>query len=335
MTTSLEGFVLILSFAISILSGFVGIGGGIVMAPALLYLPPLLGFGQLDMKTVSGLTIAQALAACLSGALRHGKYRYVNRRLVRWMGGSILVSALAGSVASRWVVNEVLMVVFAALALVASVLMLLPKTDGEEVTDADGYAFDRRSAVAIAVGVGFLGGLVGQGGSFLIIPLMLYVLKLPTRVVIGSSLGIVFFSSIAGFAGKLVTGQMPLLPAAAVVAGAIPGAQLGGMLSRRTTPGRLRLALAVMVMLAAVKMGIDVLQMSVRQTGSRSATPGISSYSWISACTTSRLRHGSAVGSPARVKSLTGRAGSLRGQSASAPQPPAAGSPSSMPLRGR
>lgn len=267
---ALECLVLAVGFVIGILSGFMGIGGGILMAPALLYLPPLLEVGQLDMKTVSGLTIAQALVACLSGVLRHGKYRFVNRRLVRWMGGSILVSALAGSVASRWMANEVLMVIFAGLALVASVLMLLPKVEGGEVTDADSYLFNRPLAAAIAIGVGFLGGLVGQGGSFILIPLMLYVLRLPTRVVIGSSLGIVFFSSAAGFAGKLATGQMPLLLAAAVAAGAIPGAQIGSVLSRRTNPGRLRLALAVVVVLAAVKMGIDVL--SVRNTSRATRT---------------------------------------------------------------
>ena len=257
---ALQGLVMALSLAISVLSGFMGIGGGILMAPALLYLPPLFGVGTLDMKMVSGLTIAQALVACLSGAIRHGKYRYVNRRLVRWMGGSILGSALAGSVASRWFTNEMLMAIFAGLAIVASALMLLPKKEGEEVTDADSYSFNQPLAAGIAIVVGFLGGLVGQGGSFIIIPLMLYLLNLPTRVVIGSSLGIVFFSSIAGFAGKLATGQIPLLLAASVALGAFPGAQLGGVLSRRTKPALLRFALAVVVALAAVKMGGDVLQ---------------------------------------------------------------------------
>src|SRR3989304_5619040 len=99
------------------------------MAPALLYVPPLLRMEPLDMKVVSGLTIAQALVACLSGVLRHGKYRYVNHHLVRWMGGSILISALVGSVASRWMASETLMVIFAGLAFVASVLMLLPKNE--------------------------------------------------------------------------------------------------------------------------------------------------------------------------------------------------------------
>ncbi|MBI4564626.1 MAG: sulfite exporter TauE/SafE family protein, partial [Planctomycetes bacterium] len=54
---------LALGFAISLLSGFLGIGGGILMAPALLYLPPILGVGAFDMKQVTGLTITQTLFA--------------------------------------------------------------------------------------------------------------------------------------------------------------------------------------------------------------------------------------------------------------------------------
>lgn len=58
--------------------------------------------------------------SCLSGAWRHDRYRCVNRRLVISMGSAITAAALAGSVISRWVANEVLMVVFAGLAAIAS-----------------------------------------------------------------------------------------------------------------------------------------------------------------------------------------------------------------------
>ena len=256
---ALGALVLLLGFAVSILSGFLGIGGGIVMAPALLYLPPLLGIGEFDMRQVTGITITQGLVACLSGAVRHERYRCVNRRLVGWMGATILISALAGSVLSRWVANETLKVVFAGLAAIAAVLMLLPRQEGGEVADADACSFNVPRAVTIALVVGVLGGMVGQGGSFILIPLMLCLLSLPTRVVIGSNLALVFFSSLAGFAGKLATDQIPLVPALLVAAGALPGAQWGGVLSHRTPPRWLRFALAVVIVLAALGIGADAL----------------------------------------------------------------------------
>ena len=251
--------VLLLGFGISCLSGLLGIGGGIVMAPALLYLPPLLGVGALDMRQVTGLTITQGLFACLSGAFRHAGYRQVHRRLAAWMGAAIALSALAGSLLSHFVANEVLMAIFAGLAIVGGVLMGVPREDGEDVEDAGALPFNLPLAIAIAVSVGLLGGLVGQGGSFILIPLMLYGLRLPTRVVIGSNLAIVFLSSLAGFAGKLATGQVPYFLAALLVAGAVPGAQVGGVLSLRTSPGWLRRGLAVVIILAALGMVTDLL----------------------------------------------------------------------------
>ncbi|HLB01389.1 MAG TPA: sulfite exporter TauE/SafE family protein [Bacteroidota bacterium] len=250
--------ILFTGFAVSCLSGLLGIGGGIVMAPALLYLPPAFGLASLDMRQVAGLTITQGLFACLSGAWRHDRYRCMNRRLVISMGGAITVAALAGSVISRWVANEVLMVVFAGLAAIAALMMWFPKSEEHEVEDPNACQFNVPIAVSIAVGIGFLGGLVGQGGSFILIPLMLHVLRLPTRVVIGSNLALVFLASLAGFVGKVTTGQVPLLPAVLLVFAAVPGAQIGSILSHRASPRWLRTTLAVVIALAAAGMIADV-----------------------------------------------------------------------------
>ena len=251
--------IVLLGFSVSILSGFLGIGGGIVMAPALLYLPPLLGLGVLDMRQVAGLTIAQSLFACLSGAVRHHLYHYVHRRVVVWMGSSLALSALAGSIFSKWMANETLMLVFAGLAITGAVLMCFPQATIDENIDVDAYTIHLPRSLLIAVVVGVLGGMVGQGGSFILIPLMLYALKLPTRVVIGSNLALVFCSSLAGFVGKLATGQILFSAAGLLVVCAIPGAQLGSMLSRRTDTRWLRIFLAVIIGLAALRMAADVL----------------------------------------------------------------------------
>ncbi len=258
MDIALVVTVLLLGVAASLVSGLLGIGGGIVLAPALLYLPPMLGIGDLDMRAVAGLTMTQALFACLSGAWRHQKYDFICWPLVRCMGLTILVASFAGAVASRVVRNDILMGIFAILALTAALLMVLPQEE-QSSAEGDALSFSRPKAVSIALSIGFLGGLVGQGGSFILIPLMLWLLRLPVRIVLGSNLAIVALASLSGFFGKLITHQIPLELGAALVMGAIPGAQIGGMMSRRTPTPFLRQALALIILLAAVKVGYDTL----------------------------------------------------------------------------
>ena len=249
-----------LGLVAGLLSGLLGIGGGIVMTPLLLYAPPLLGSQALDMKTVAGLTIVQGLASCLSGGLTHRRFRFVSLPLSLWMGATIFAAALVGGAGAKFLANRHLLAIFAGMAMAAAALLLVPVPSDRdpEPPDPDDLRFSRPRAVATAVGVGLLGGLVGQGGSFILIPLMTSFLRIPTRIAIGSNLGIVFLSSLAGFLGKAATGQIAWGLALPVVATVLPAAHLGSRLSRHVPVGRLRFLLAVCILLAILRIGFSV-----------------------------------------------------------------------------
>lgn len=259
MDQGMAVLVLVLGLGVSVASGLLGIGGGIVLAPLLLYLPPALGLGVLTIQAVTGLTMVQGLFGATSGIVQHSRHGFVSWRLVAYMGPAIALSALFGAALSQFVHAEVLLAAFATLALVAAGLMLLPARGDKDSGEPGEVQFSRPLAVAVAVGVGFVGGLVGQGGAFILIPLLLAVLRLPTRVALGSSLGIVFCSALAGLVGKLGTGQVDLPLALVLVVGAIPGAQLGGLVSGRVRPDHLRQLLAVLIALAAMRMWSEVI----------------------------------------------------------------------------
>ncbi len=241
------------------LSGLLGIGGGIVMAPLLLYVPPLFGVEPFVMQTVAGLTIVQGLLGCLAGSLTHNKFHFVSSRLSLYMGSAIFLAALAGGAGARLVSSNFLLFVFASMAFAASFLMLVPVKKDSEKPDVEVMQFSRFRAVTAASGVGLLGGLVGQGGSFILIPLMTSYVQIPTRIAIGSNLAIVFLSSLAGFIGKAVTGQIEWLLTIPIVLTVIPAASLGGRISPHVPILKLRRILAVVIVLAAIRMWCSLL----------------------------------------------------------------------------
>ncbi len=242
-------------------SGLLGVGGAIVMIPLLLYAPPLLGVGELDARSVTGITIAQVFVAASSGMLAHRRRRLVHAELAVWGGVSMAIGSLAGALASHAVPARMLLLVFALMATAAMGLMLLPRRllERAEATATPRTRFSRVRIVIVGASVGVAAGLVGAGGAFMLVPLLLVVVGVPIRVTIGSSLAITAVSSLAGFVGKVTTGQVPYAAAVAVAVGAVPGAQLGAALSLRVPGERLRMMLMVVIAISAMRVWFDVL----------------------------------------------------------------------------
>lgn len=249
----------ILGLATGFLSGLLGIGGGIIMAPLLLYMPPLFGFAPLTMHTVAGLTIVQGLVACVAGGLTHKKSSFFSNRLVNWMGTVLFVASFAGGMASFVTANEMLLIIFAVMALTASVVMIMPSRKETEHPDIVNVTFSRFRAVSVAGLIGFLGGLVGQGGSFILIPIMTSFMKIPMRIAIGSNLAIVFLATLAAFMGKAATSQIEWLLALPIVMTVMPGAYIGALTSQKIPVSKLRIILAVCIAAAAVRISISAL----------------------------------------------------------------------------
>lgn len=241
------------------LSGLLGIGGGIVMFPMLLYLPPVFGLDAIGVKPVTGLTMMQGFVASLFAMLFYRKEKLLNMPLVFAFGVPLFLSSLAGSLVSKQVPDGFLVVIFGVLALCALALMLIPRQYSRDDMLGDAVVFNKPRAVGIALVTGVFLGMVGQGGAFIIIPLLLYLLNIPLRVALGSTLAIGLFSATAGTAGKLATGQIPLLMAAALTVGTIPMTRVGGMVSKKSNTKLLRWLLVCLILVTAVKVWTDVL----------------------------------------------------------------------------
>lgn len=248
------GLLTTLGFAGAFVAGLVGVGGAVLMVPLLLYIPPLAAFPPLDIHVVSGITTVQVAAAGLTGMLAHRRVGHVNTTVIAVLGGALTVGALAGGFVSARMPADVLSAVFASLAAMAAGFMLWGKQQAMDDGRERLGALNRPLAIGLGAFVGLVLGLIGAGGGFLLVPLMVYGLAVPVRTAVGSSLAIVALGGLAGMIGKAASHQVTWIYALALVVGALPGAHVGAAMSGRLSPDTLARILGILLAFVAIQM---------------------------------------------------------------------------------
>ncbi|RKD23995.1 hypothetical protein BEP19_06140 [Ammoniphilus oxalaticus] len=247
----------------SFLSGMLGMGGAIINFPMLLFIPPLIGLTSFTPHEVSGISMIQVLFTTLAGVLSYRNTTLSSRRLVLSMGIPCLIGSLLGGVGANIFSGEGINLVYLLLAITASILMFVPTKVGLDEEELS-FSFSKWLAIILSFLVGIFSGIVGAGGAFILIPIMLTILKIPTRVTIASSLAIVFLSSIGGAIGKIVSGDVLFWPTLTVVVASVIGAPLGAFISRKIPTRRLRYMLAILILISSFKMAIDFFEHFLR-----------------------------------------------------------------------
>jgi uncharacterized protein len=250
--------IFLIGFIGSFISGMVGIGGSIIKYPMLLYLSPLFGLAAFSAHEVSGISAVQVFFATIGGVWAYRKGGYLNKTLITYMGVSILAGSFIGSYGSRVMTESTINLVYGILALLAAIMMFLPKK-GQDDIPPDQVTFNKWLAAAFALVVGIGAGIVGAAGAFLLVPIMLVILKIPTRMTIASSLAITFISSIGATIGKLTTGQVEFYPALIMVVASLLASPLGAKVGQKINTKVLQWILAILILGTSIKIWTDIL----------------------------------------------------------------------------
>ncbi len=220
------------------MAGFLGIGGGVIMIPLLLYVVAV------PMKLATGLSVAQAFAATVSGLLIHRRSGTVDARLGLILGATGLVGALVGSIGSADLDDQTLLGLYLLVVVLSLALLVL----GSHRESAPHGSAKLNLAIPIGFGVGALAGILGVGGGFILIPLMISVLRVRIKVAVGTSLLAILAVTLAGGIGKVATGQFDLPMAIYLILGSILGAQLGGRANARVSSTVIRVSLIALLL---------------------------------------------------------------------------------------
>src|SRR5215218_11409196 len=230
------------------LSGLVGVGGGIVFIPGLLY--------------VSGWRIQEAVAASLviiifsslSGTIRNARSNDpVNWRVAGLLSLAVAPSSLIGVLISRVSPEIVVQVAFATLLLA----LAYPTARGRGDYESSSKSIPLSLVFLAGIFIGTLSGLVGVGGGVVMVPLMVLGMGLPTKRAVSTSLAVVMFTGIVGAAGYVATGfrdVQDLLSLPPLIIGSVIGAPLGVRVRDRLPESAVRIGFGVFMVVVALRL---------------------------------------------------------------------------------
>jgi uncharacterized membrane protein YfcA len=282
-----------IGFGVGWLSGLFGVGGGFLLTPLLMLIgiPPA-------VAVASGAN--QTLGASISGLIAQWRRRNVDWRMgLTLFAGGLLGSALGVQIFAllkRWgqvdvavsLFYVVILGVVGALMVRESITALLRRRRGaaprrklHEHTWLHGLPFKLRfrdsrlyisviPPLAIGFGIGMLSAIMGVGGGFMLVPAMIYILGMPTSIVIGTSLfQVVFVSANVTLLQAWQVGSVDIVLTMLLLAGGVAGAQFGAAMGTRLRGEETRALLGLLVLSVAFALAWNLLQ-----TPSRAFTLG-------------------------------------------------------------
>ncbi|MDA0354588.1 MAG: sulfite exporter TauE/SafE family protein [Proteobacteria bacterium] len=281
---SVNAFLLLgIGGVVGFLSGMFGVGGGFLITPLLFFIgiPPA-------VAVATGAN--QVVASSVSGVLAQMRRRGVDFR----MGLVLLLGGMMGSGLGIWVfalmtaAGQIDLFVQLAYVLFLGLvgLLMLQEAVRTMLRNRGGNAPIRRSHVhtwvhrlplkikfrisglyisvlpplVIGALVGFLSAVMGVGGGFIMVPAMIYLLGMPTKVVIGTSLfQIIFVTAFTTLMHAISSQSVDIMLAVLLILGGVIGAQFGAKVGLRLKAEQLRGLLAVLVLAVAIKIALDLL----------------------------------------------------------------------------
>ena len=265
--------VILLGGGVGILSGMFGVGGGFLTTPLLILygIPP-------TVAAASATT--QVTGASVSGVLAHWQRDGVDVRM-----GTLLGAGVFAALESAGQMDTVIAIMYVVLLASIGGLMardawaaINAKRTGVALVArkrrhhplvanlpmrwrfyASGLYISPIAPLALGFGVGILTVLLGVGGGFILVPAMIYLLGMSTRVVVGTSLfQILFVTAMTTLIHALTTQAVDIVLAGLLLIGSVVGAQLGTRLASRLPPDWLRLGLAAVILALSLWLALGL-----------------------------------------------------------------------------
>lgn len=258
----LVGALLIVGVFAGLLAGLLGVGGGIIIVPALFQLFTVLDIDPaVRMHLAVGTSLSTIIVTSISSLRAHNRKGSVDWELLKRLGPGVAIGVIAGTVIAGLVSGEVLTAVFATLALLVAVYMAFAP---EELRLAETLPTGA-TRFTVGGGIGAVSAMMGIGGGTLTVP-TLVVCNYPIRQAVGTSAAVGLIIAVPGTIGFIVAGlgtealpplslgYVSLLGFAILVPMTALAAPWGAKLAHAIRPRLLRLAFAAFLAVTSIRL---------------------------------------------------------------------------------
>lgn len=270
-----------LGLLVGLLSGMFGVGGGFLTTPLLIFygIPPTVAVAS-STTQITGVSVSGAMAHMRRGGI---DLKIALVMIAGGMVGSMIGAGLFKMLQSTGQIDLVIGSLYVLILGYIGVLMLWdalvtlgyvapPRKVRRSRHNpwvgslpmrwrfyASGIYISPLAPLLLGFGAGMLTVFLGIGGGFVLVPAMIYLLGMPARVVIGTSLVIILaISAVTTMVHALTTHAVDIVLAGLLLVGGVIGAQYGAMLTTRVKPDYLRLALAVVILIVGFRMALGL-----------------------------------------------------------------------------
>ncbi|MES0341638.1 MAG: sulfite exporter TauE/SafE family protein [Candidatus Humimicrobiaceae bacterium] len=248
-------------FAIGLLTSSIvtllGIGGGLIILPILIY------FTDVGLKAATAISAVQVFFASSFGTFFNRLQKTINFRYAIIFGISSGATYFLGSYFTRLISENIIKIIYLGAVVLALILFFLKRNNNRD-NDLELAAqripkkIDYFKIIPIALIAGFSFGILGVGGGFLYVPLLILLFDLPLKVAIGTSLMIVLFNAVPGMIGKLLSIKFDIFLGLAVAVGAIIGSRIGTYLNKKISEKIIKIIFTLLLAVIIGRVGWDL-----------------------------------------------------------------------------
>lgn len=231
-------------------AGLMGIGGGTVIVPLLLYL------SGVEIKAATAMSMVHIVFASISGTIFNYFQKTIIFKYALYFGLSSMAFSFLGGYFTRFIPDLTIKIMYLVALTVSFILLLLRSKIAEHKTGP--VKKDIFKIIPIGAVAGFMGGLLGIGGGFLFVPALLFFMGLPMSIATGTSLGAIIFTSIPGLLGKVLSVDFNILFGIVVGIGGIGGARLGTYLKRKISQSVTRIIFILFFIAVFTRVIVDI-----------------------------------------------------------------------------